>query len=328
MCAERRVEPQPKVKYPDSWVYVSTPQQARTYLTALIDSPIDAVRVQSSVGRDRLQDIFDRSYQMPQSHTSDAMEILRRSLPQEQRELIEKFPPYFIIAPRDFFLALGKVEPCSKSGVHAFYSNTDGTFPGVLFDRRSNVVFIREDEHTETRKEHPTSFTKELVHESLHYISATSRKSEITHFLDEGMTEFLTVKSTGTALTLENSFGVYPMGVMTISVFEQLVGYDEIQKAYLSGDTSKIRAKVDSIMGVGTFDILTADIDGNEKARLREWPKRNDLLVDLMISADIDPGKVAKELRELGKAYLPVIKPGGKKEVANCSEMVWKRRTG
>lgn len=328
MCAESRTKlPNEKYNIPSSWVYVSNPQQAREYFTALIDSPIDAMRVQSSVGKDRLQDIFDRSYPMPLSHSRDAMEILRRSLPPEQQELVEKFPPYFVVAPRDLFLAMDKIEPCSKFGVSAFYSNTDGTFSGVLFDRRSNVVFVREDTYKETKDSESNTLTGDLVHESFHYISATSRKSELNHFLDEGLTEFLAVRSTKAALPLENSFGTYPMEVMSVCVFEQLVGYDELQRAYLSGDLSKIRTRVDSLMGIGTFDAITADVEGTEDARISEWPKRNNMLMELMMRAEIDPGTVARELRDLGKAFLPFIKSDGKKaDVANCPEMVWKKR--
>jgi len=114
-----------------------------------------------------------------------------------------------------------------------------------------------------------------IAHEQAHYLAALNgglgevtedgkmdmrwqvgiRKMNGATWLHEGLTEMLTQNAIRENGVSSRKVG-YPREVIVCLYLEKLVGRDLLEKAYLSGDFTKVANKLDSELGHGTFEEL------------------------------------------------------------------------
>lgn len=82
-------------------------------------------------------------------------------------------------------------------------------------------------------------------------------------WLNEGMTELLAQEATG-LLREKTTYVSYPHETMVALYLRQIAGNEDFKNAYLTGDFTSVRKKVDELLGEGTFDGLVAKSRGVE----------------------------------------------------------------
>ncbi len=297
--------------YPKGWAYVTNPGQAYEYLRGLWNSPLDAVRQRPffvkeapAVDKEALDRLATQAVKVPSRYIEPALDVVYGILPEEVKKTIERFPPYIVVMPKEFFEVLGKTKPGTSFGDSAFYSNTDGTFLGIWKDFKSNVVFLRQDKYEEGKR-NPSLMAGLLGHEILHYAEAISnpREHNDNHGLHEGITEYLAKKYTcNRGYNAVREEGVYILETQMAQVFARLAGEEELKHAYFTGDFSKIKAAVNRAGGFGTWEKLTDPIakTGNDYDQ-EKYDRVFAILKRVVENAGIDKSELEAELRNMGK---------------------------
>jgi hypothetical protein len=290
--------------YPKGWALVSNPGEAYNFMRGLWDSPTDVFRWGIPFSRDKLDSLATDAFKLPSQYSKTTVESVKTLVPKTTQELLEKYPPYFVVVPREMFELLRNVEKGSQSGNQAFFIGTDGTFIGIWKSHKSNVAFIRDDVYNKA-KNTAGGIEHTLLHETLHYAQSLSNQGSTLYEnkgLHEGITEYLAAKTMHQkGHTVSDHSQTYPLEVRIAQALSYIVGEQELRNAYFTDDFSKIKAAVNRLGGFGIWEKIMDPISKPANYDQEKYDKIQSYVDVLVNNAKLDTEKLNRKLKNIGQ---------------------------
>lgn len=98
-----------------------------------------------------------------------------------------------------------------------------------------------------------------LAHEMMHSIYYNEKTAKLPSFLLEGMTQLLVDEYSSDVPCYEES--TYPFEVTTVKILCEMLGKDELLRAYSTGDMTHLKEKLSLSMGRKATDAFIANLD-------------------------------------------------------------------
>lgn len=295
--------------YPKNWVFVRTHEDAERFMQGLVDTPWDIIRLASGKSRKELETALGKWYPVSERERERVMQVLRTGMTAEEYALVEKFPPYFAVVPREVFDAAGRSGGKKGDNVitrNAAHVEFGSTFLEIMAGAKSNVFFIAEDSYLRLQK-NPQELTSLLVHETHHYAAGVARMNytkqtrtiaeKFPNALNEGATEYYACKAMKAAGNLPGRKDVYPIETRVALFIERAVGEQVLRQAYHTGDFWLAERKIDKAGGRGTWKMLTREFKDYDA----DWKARKQKIKELAKTLNIDLERLNKEAAQLGK---------------------------
>lgn len=121
-----------------------------------------------------------------------------------------------------------------KTLIVKYMANDEFENAGGYYSRQKNVLAVRPSYGTDRT-------TKVITHEFNHFLTAENFKSEMTGFINEGITEYLTQK------VESRGYKTYRYNVDFVSFLHKQIG-DILIKSYFTGETSKVKSKLETYL--------------------------------------------------------------------------------